>query len=52
MMWGTCVEYEPDHPIWYESDAVQMLKDGIIDEEDLMDAEIIPDPMVSGGEDA
>ncbi len=37
-------EYEIDHPIWYRSDAEQMLRDGIIDEEDLKDAEIIDDP--------
>ena len=42
-------EWEPDHPVWYESDAVQMYKDGIIDDEDLEEAEIIPDPPVSGG---
>jgi hypothetical protein len=37
------MDYEPNHPIWYKSDAEQMLKDGIIDEEDLKDAEIIDD---------
>lgn len=35
--------YEADHPVWYRSDAEQMLKDGIIDEDDLEDAEIIDD---------
>jgi len=35
--------YEPDHFIWYRSDAEQMLKDGIIDEEDFANAEIIDD---------
>lgn len=38
------MDYEPNHPIWYRSDAEQMLRDGIIDEEDLKDAEIIDDP--------
>lgn len=36
--------YEEDHPVWYRSDALQMLKDGIIDEQDLVGAEIIDDP--------
>lgn len=35
---------EIDRPCWYASDAAQMLKDGIIDEDDLMDADIVPDP--------
>ena len=35
--------YEADHPVWYRSDVEQMLKDGLIDEDDLKDAEIIDD---------
>lgn len=47
--WGFCDEceqelYREDHPVWYRSDALQMLKDGIIDEQDLVGAEIIDDP--------
>lgn len=37
------MNYEPNHPIWYRSDAEQMLRDGIIDEEDLKEAEIVED---------
>lgn len=37
--------YEADHPVWYRSDAEQMLKEGIIDEQDLIGAEIIDDPI-------
>lgn len=41
------MDYEPNHPVWYRSDAEEMLREGIIDEQDLAEAEIIEDPEAS-----
>lgn len=45
-------DYEPDHFIWYKSDADQMLRDGIITEEEYLNAEIIDDSDIHYDEDA